>query len=273
MNTLLLSLSAIVFYIIASLSRSHLARKILPQSKTFLLSLGVFAGFLHAAALYSGIWLNAGISLSFFNSASLIAWIIVLLLLISLPYKPVENLVTILFPLAAFILALNSFLLIYQADASPHIHISANTPLGIKVHVLSSILAYSLLAIAALQAVLLAVQDHQLHKKRPIWVMKKLPPLQVMESLLFQMISMGFLLLSISLLSGFLFLEDIFAQHLVHKTILSIIAWCTFALLLWGHWYYGWRGRTAIKWHLSGFFLLMLAYFGTKYVLEMLLNL
>ena len=92
-----------------------------------------------------------------------------------------------------------------------------------------------------------------------------------MEILLFEVILVGFAALTISLASGLLFLENMFAQHLVHKTILSIIAWLVFLILLIGHWKLGWRGRTATRWTLSGFVSLMLAYFGSKFVLEVLL--
>ena len=92
-----------------------------------------------------------------------------------------------------------------------------------------------------------------------------------MESLLFQMIAIGFAMLSLALLSGVLFLEDIFAQHLVHKTVLSLTAWLVFSVLLWGRFQFGWRGRTAIRWTLSGFAVLLLAYFGSKFVLELVL--
>jgi len=85
------------------------------------------------------------------------------------------------------------------------------------------------------------------------------------------MIATGFVLLSMALVTGAVFLEDIFAQHLVHKTTLSIVAWCVFAILLWGRWRFGWRGRTAIRWTIGGFIFLMLAYFGSKFVLELVL--
>jgi len=116
------------------------------------------------------------------------------------------------------------------------------------------------------------MQDYQLRRKRLAWAMQMLPPLQVMETLMFQMVALGLLLLSLSLISGFLFLEDIFDQHLVHKTILSIAAWFVYATLLWGRWRYGWRGRKAIRWNLAGFFVLLLAYFGKKFVLELILH-
>ena len=69
-----------------------------------------------------------------------------------------------------------------------------------------------------------------------------------------------------------MFIHDLFAQHLVHKTVLSLLAWVIFAILLWGRWSRGWRGRKAIRWTLGGFFTLMLAYFGTKLVLELILH-
>lgn len=86
------------------------------------------------------------------------------------------------------------------------------------------------------------------------------------------MIGGGFALLSLALVSGFVFLDNIFAQQMVHKTVLSIAAWAVFGILLWGRWRYGWRGRTAIRWTLSGFTALVLAYFGSKVVLELILN-
>jgi ABC-type uncharacterized transport system permease subunit len=86
------------------------------------------------------------------------------------------------------------------------------------------------------------------------------------------MIAAGFVLLTLSLVSGFAFLEDMFAQHLVHKTVLSTLAWIVFGALLVGRFRYGWRGRTAIIWTLGGFVILILAYFGTKAVLELILH-
>jgi ABC-type uncharacterized transport system permease subunit len=144
--------------------------------------------------------------------------------------------------------------------------------LGLDLHIIFSILAYSLLAIAAAQAVLLAIQESHLRRKRPGGFMRALPPLETMETLLFQMIGLGFVMLTLALIKGFVFLQDIFAQHLVHKTVLSIAAWVVFATLLWGRWRFGWRGRTAIRWTLVGFVALALAYFGSKLVLELLLG-
>ena len=132
-------------------------------------------------------------------------------------------------------------------------------------------IAYSLLALAALQAILLSIQNKFLHTHQPGGY-PMMPPLRNMETLLFEVIIVGFIALTISLGSGLIFLENMFAQQLAHKTLLSIFAWFVFLILLIGHWKLGWRGRTAIRWTLSGFVSLMLAYFGSKFVLEIVLS-
>jgi ABC-type uncharacterized transport system permease subunit len=148
----------------------------------------------------------------------------------------------------------------------------ADASVGLRLHVLFSILAYSLLSIAALEALMLAWAERQLKRKRPRMIMQFLPPLATMEAFMFQILGVGFLLLSLSLGTGLMFLDDMFAQHLVHKTVLSIAAWLVFAALLAGRYYLGWRGRIAVRATIAGFLLLMLAYFGSKIVLELILK-
>jgi ABC-type uncharacterized transport system permease subunit len=134
-------------------------------------------------------------------------------------------------------------------------------------------LAYSFLNIAALQAVLVAYQDWQLHTHHSAGrFARSLPPLQTMEKLLFQLMGVGFALLTVSLVTGFIFLDDLFAQHLAHKTVLSIMAWLVFGTLIAGRSIRGWRGKIAIQMTLAGFVSLMLAYFGSKVVLEWILH-
>ncbi|MGR9116844.1 MAG: cytochrome C assembly family protein [Gammaproteobacteria bacterium] len=206
-----------------------------------------------------------GFNYSFFNTASLMSLLVALLLLIAIFDKPVENLAIAVFPIAAAMLGLD---MVYPEQS----HTLATHDWEMGLHILTSITAFSLLNIAALQAILLAIQDQQLRSHHPKHLIRSLPPLQAMEALLFQMIASGLFFLSISLVSGFVFIEDLFAQHLVHKTILSISAWIIFSGLLFGRLRYGWRGQTAIQWTLIGFVLLLLAYFGSKLVLELILN-
>jgi len=229
------------------------------------LASGFAAVALHAWALYPQLVTAEGLDLAFFNAVSLIGVITALILLLAALQRPLENLGVAVFPFAGLTLAL-----MYAYAGASHLRTPGNWQLDL--HILMSILAYSVLAIAAVQAVLLAVQDHQLHARRPGGLVRALPPLAVMESLLFQLIGIGFVLLSVALVTGIFFLEDIFAQHLVHKTILSFLAWFVFAVLLWGRWRFGWRGRKAIRWTLIGYVFLMLAYLGTKLVLELVLH-
>ena len=122
------------------------------------------------------------------------------------------------------------------------------------------------------QAIVVGVQAHMLHIRQPGGFVRALPPLNAMERLLFQLLGIGFALLSIGLLTGFVYLDDMFAQHLVHKTVLSIVAWCVFGTLLLGRYLWGWRGQRAVSWTLAGLAFLVLAYFGSKFVLELILQ-
>ncbi|MFB1487356.1 MULTISPECIES: inner membrane protein YpjD [unclassified Thiocapsa] len=226
----------------------------------------VFVGLaLHSWLLWDSIFSHAGLNLGFYNALALTTWTIITLLLVSSLTKPVENLGLLLLPAAALSLVLEATFV--DVD---FMRPSADWPL--KIHVLLSMLAYSLLTLAAVQAILLAVQDSHLRSRHPGGYVRTLPPLQTMESLLFEMITAGFVLLTLALLSGFAFLENMLAQHLVHKTVLSVLAWMMFGGLLIGRFRNGWRGRIAIGWTLGGFVVLILAYFGSKAVLELVLQ-
>jgi ABC-type uncharacterized transport system permease subunit len=205
------------------------------------------------------------VNFSFLSVSSLAGLSIVGILLLAALSRPVDKLGVIVFPLSAALIAVK---LIVPEEA----HTLKVYSWQMDVHILSSMLAYSFLNIAALQALLLALQDWHLRSRHAKGVIRSLPPLQTMEKLLFQLIGAGFLLLSISLITGFLFVENLFAQHLVHKTVLSIFAWVIFGTLLVGRIRRGWRGQIAIRWTLGGFAALMLAYFGSKMVLEWILN-
>ncbi len=220
---------------------------------------------LHSWVIWDGVVGHGVVNLGFYHALALTAWTIVALLLVSSLTKPVDNLGLILLPAAALSLLLET----HMTDIGFMRH---SASLALKIHVLISMLAYSLLTLAAVQSIVLAVQDHHLRHRLLTGFVRTLPPLQTMESLLFEMITAGFILLTLALLSGFAFLENMFAQHLVHKTVLSVLAWLVFGGLLLGRHRYGWRGRTAITWSLSGFSMLILAYFGSKAVLQFILQ-
>jgi ABC-type uncharacterized transport system permease subunit len=142
----------------------------------------------------------------------------------------------------------------------------------IGAHIVLSTLAYALLTIAAAMSIALALLDRRLRSRKPLGKLSILPSVEALESGTFYALGAGFAVLTLALFSGFIFVDDLFAQNLSRKTILSCLAWIVFAILLFGRWQFGWRGRTATRWTLSGFGLLGLAYFGSKLVLESILG-
>ncbi|SJM90646.1 Cytochrome c assembly protein [Crenothrix polyspora] len=262
MTTTILGIVAIVAY----LAETGLIVRQFYQNNSprtpYLAWLGLLAHFAYIALNF---YHDNAFNVGFFTTGSLIAMVVTLLLLITALNKPVTQLGLALFPLTALMLALTmSF-----PQAAHRLHTYS---WQMNLHILSSVAAFALLNIAALQAILLYIQNQQLKSHPPKRFIQKLPSLQTMEVLLFQMLATGLLFLTVSLLSGFLFIEDLFAQHLAHKTVLSILAWVIFSGLLLGRRRYGWRGKTAIQWTLIGFIALLLAYFGSKMVLELILQ-
>ncbi|VAW90326.1 Inner membrane protein YpjD [hydrothermal vent metagenome] len=271
MSSTLISIGAILLYLTATAllfyrfnTLRHAPCAGLFCGKKPVMGLTLLALLLHAVALSQDIFLAPGLNLGVTNAASLITWLIALILVLANFRLPLDSLIAIFLPAAALTL------LVEQVIPSNHI-VSADISKELKFHILISILAYSTLTVAAIQSLIILVQDRHLRSRQPGGLIRALPPLQTMETLLFQIIAIGFTLHTIALATGLLFIENMFAQHLVHKTILSVIAWSVFATLLWGRHYHGWRGRTAIRWTLSGFALLFLAYFGSKVVLEMII--
>ncbi|WP_324731538.1 cytochrome C assembly family protein [Pseudomonas paeninsulae] len=265
MHPLLPSLAAASLYAGATFYQGlRLSQRSTPD-KRLLVLLGVLALLFHGASLFLQMSHASGLSLDFFNAASLIAYAVIALTLLACARIPVENLLLLLFPLGGLTV------LLAQLMPSGTLK-SINEAPGILAHILLSIMAYGMLTIAVFQALLLLLQDHQLKHKHPSGLIRNFPPLQTMESLLFGFLWAGWILLSLSLLSGAIFIDDLLAQHLVHKTILSCFAWIVFAVLLWGRHQLGWRGHKAIRWTLAGFCLLMLAYFGSKLVREFILH-
>jgi len=224
--------------------------------------IGLVAVSAHAYATYLDLHRPGGIHLDFFTVGSLIGWLVAALVLLSSLRQKIDNLFIGVFPVAA--LALITSIIGLDTD-------SVRTYDGAMVfHILISILAYSIFTLAAFQAILLAKQDYQLKHHKTRGLIRSLPPLQTMEKLLFEMIWTGLILLTISLITGALIFEDLFAQHLVHKTVLSILAWLLYAALLIGRHFLGWRSHKAIRWTVGGFIILMLSFFGSKFVLELL---
>jgi len=269
MNNYIFTFSAVILYF-ACASLLFIYTRAVNQnkeglSKKTIVLIGLAGLLLHCLALHNSMVSAAGINLGFYNALSLVSVFITLFTLIAVWRYPVEILAIILLPIATITMMLNF------NNETQHV-LDTGTSNALIFHILTSIIAYSLLALAALQAILLSIQNKLLHAHQAGGIVKLLPPLKNMEILLFEVIVVGFIALTISLGSGLIFLENMFAQHLAHKTILSILAWILFLTLLIGHWKMGWRGRVAVRWTLGGFISLMLAYFGSKFVLEVLLS-
>lgn len=220
----------------------------------------------HGYGLYSQIVLPDGYHFGFFKVSSLFFWTANFLILLSSLRKPLQNLFLITVPISIGAL----FSSLYsETQATPvYLKLDAST----ASHILLSILAYSTMIVATVQTLLLAFQNHQLRHRHPTGVVRLLPPLQTMENLLFELLWVGEILLTMVILTGAFQIENIAAQHLHHKIVFTLLAWLIYAILLWGRHYLGWRGNSAIRWSLSGFISLVLAYLGSKFVLEMILG-
>ena len=262
MMMIILAVVAIALYLYATLKASSASindSKYILSAQTIVL--GASAIIFHAGTLYGTIVSEEGLNLGVFTAASLVGWIVSLLSLLIMTHKPIASLSIVVFPVTAFILIL------------PIVFSSQNfvpQSLGIAFHVGISLVAYSLFALAALQAIFLTYARNRIKKHTPILVF--FPPLVIMESMLFQITGVAFILLSIGLITGAIYVENVSEQHLAHKIMFSLLAWCTFAALLVGRHYRNWRGTVAINSVAMGFALLAFGFFGTKIVLELILQ-
>jgi ABC-type uncharacterized transport system permease subunit len=208
-----------------------------------------------------------GLHLGLGNAVSAIVWVTVLIYWIGNFFYRLDGLQALVLPLAAGAALLPA--LMPTARALPNTDLAA-----FKIHLLIAMLAYSLLTIASLHVLLMALLERRLHDGTLTQVLQKLPPLLTMEALLFRIIWAGFILLTLTLASGVIFSEELFgkAAPLTHKTVFGVLSWLIFAALLTGRHIRGWRGRVAVRWTLAGFLTLVLAYIGSKFVLEVILG-
>jgi ABC-type uncharacterized transport system permease subunit len=228
-----------------------------------ILALGLL---LHAGVLLNDMLTPAGINYNVFNILSFTSGLMLLLSILFSTYRPVLALNLIGIPVAA------TGLILGFAFSKHDLIISQNS-LGLDIHIILSLSAYAILLMATIHAVLLWFQDRELKnkQKRRVWV-SLLPSFQAMESLLFDMLIAGFILLTLALGFGFFTIDNFFGQHLAHKTAFSIVSWFVYGSLLIGHYQFGWRGQKAIRFTIIGFFLLAIGFIGSKIVLEMILG-
>ncbi|MDP0588874.1 MAG: cytochrome c biogenesis protein CcsA [Candidatus Endonucleobacter bathymodioli] len=232
-------------------------------SKANVLGVTTLGAVFQSSMLYMTMYNPHGINLSVFTIASLTTLTVTIIAMLSSIKKPSEGLLVLILPITILSVLITQF--------SPVDHIIWRPPSEVAAHILVSALAYGILMVAALQSLLLSYQEYQLRHHRQKRLLKALPSLQTMERLMFEFLVVGVILLTFSLLSGFLFLENMFAQHLLHKTALSVVAWGVFSVLLVGHWTRGWRGMIAMRWIVTGFLLLALSYFGWRLAINLLI--
>ncbi len=235
-----------------------------PQHRKLLLAL-VSSLVFHGILLKLQVFTDEGMNLSFGYAMSLVMWVITLLYLLTSLFRRATNIGAVILPLDIITLIIVIFL--------PSNTLIANGSPLLHLHIAIAVLAYSLLALAGVQALFVNSQEKALHRHQTRQINIQLPPLEAMESLLFHLLWGGFILLSLTLISGVFFSEQIFGRAFVinHHIVLSAGAWLVFAIFLFGHWRWGWRGRNAVHWTIGGLSLLILGYFGTKFVLEFML--
>ena len=234
-----------------------------PRPPKPMLAVSIPAVALHGLCLALVIYADTGIDLSMFTIASLIAFaatVTILAAALAQPQGRLDNLYLLVFPFS--IVAVAGSL----AFGGTKVHEVLEGRL--LAHLLVSIFAYTLLTVAAFQAILLWVQERRIRHKEPIGVIRILPPLETLEAFLFQLLWVGFALLTVSITIGFVFLDNVLAPDVVYHTVLATVSWCIYVGLLVGHRVIGWRGTMAARWTLSAFGLLGIGYFGSRFILE-----
>jgi len=222
---------------------------------------------LHAMLLLNSVVASDGIHLGVGNAVSTIVWLTVAIYWMGNLFYRIEGLQALVMPVAA--------LCAFLPALFPATRALPNTELPVfQVHLMIALLAYSLFTIASLHVLLMAVIENRLHGGGLPAALQQLPALLTMETLLFRIILAGFVLLTLTLATGVIYSEELFgkAMRLNHKTIFGFLSWLIFGALLGGRWLYGWRGRIAVRWTLTGFLVLVLAYIGSKFVLEVILG-
>ena len=262
MNALLPASLAIVAYAATTFLQWRALNSRPLGSRVLLWFLVACALLFHGIVAFAQLHPSSGWHLGIFSVASTVNWLAVLLVTLFAIRLPIANLLLLTCPLSLLAMLAS---LVFDSGRQAALDLEPE-------HIIPSLLAYSVLFIAACQAVLLAIQEHRLRTSKSLLGLRLLPPLQAMENLLFELLWVGLVLLTIAIVTGLLFLDNMFEQRVVHHAVLSMSSWLVFAILLWGRYTLGWRGTTAIRWTLAGFSTLALAYFGSKAVIELLLQ-
>jgi ABC-type uncharacterized transport system permease subunit len=222
---------------------------------------------LHGLTLYLHVFQSAQLRFGFAHALSAMTFLAVALYWTESLFFRLDGMEPLVLPLAALAAPLPA---LFPGLASSNSYVDSA---AFKLHLALAMIAYSLFVIALLHCLLMTFMERRLHDKNPSFV-GSLPPLLTMEQLLFRTIGAAFVFLTLTLATGIAFSETLFgrAMRADHKTVFAVLSWLTFGLLLLGRWLYGWRGRTALRGTLLGFVFLVLAYVGSRFVLEVVLG-
>ncbi|MSQ71447.1 MAG: cytochrome C biogenesis protein [Betaproteobacteria bacterium] len=222
----------------------------------------------HSALIYADLIGGPELRFGFGQALSVMMWLGVLIYWIESLFLRLEGMQVPILALAALCSLLPAFF--PGLALSP----SATQSTEFRIHLVMAMLAYSFFTIAALHALLMTLLERRLHGGALTGIFSALPPLLTMETLLFRLIAAGFALLTLTLVTGAVFSETLFgtALRFNHKTLFALLSWVIFAALLSGRYFHGWRGRTALRWTIAGFVALLLAYVGSRFVLEVILK-
>ncbi len=227
----------------------------------------VIALLLHAVAIWHSIVRPDGLDFAFANALSLVAGLAVLAAWLTGVLRTLPGVAAVILPVASVCA------LLPPLAASTHRIAFASEPWA-AAHIAVALCAYALFVVVAMQALVMTGLEKRLHRGLPDATSRGVPPLLTLERYMFRLLTVGFVLLTLALASGIVFSEQLFGKAVTftHKNVFSVAGWLAFAVLLFGRWRYGWRGRTALKWILGGTVLLVLGYLGSKFVSEMLLR-
>ena len=207
---------------------------------------------------------DGSLNLGFYKVSSLILLTMATLSVSTLLFRPIHMLVIVTFPLAAIAVLLNAFA---PATGAPLTGLTD----GLVLHITLALVAFGVLALATLQAGLVSAQMTRLRQHQTRGLLRMLPPLDLMERMFFELLTAGTFLLTAAIVAGAVFIDDLFAQHIVHKTVLTLVAWVLFSITLVVHWRTGWRIATAVTLMFAGFTCMCLGFFGSKLVLELMI--
>lgn len=247
---------------------------LLPLRQGGLIAAGTaLAWLLHAGALWFDVHAPGGLRIGFAVMLSAALWVSVAAYWVENRNFALDGLRRMVLPCAAVAAVLPA---VFPGSV---FQLKGQSP-AFGWHIAVAVLAYSTLTIAAFHAVLMALQEARLHTRAPAptrWFgrsLDQLPALLTMEKLLFRLIGIGFILLTLTVLSGVVFSEQLFGAALKwdHKTVFALLSWVLFGALLTGRRWKGWRGKTALRFTLAGFATLVLAYVGSRFVFEVVLH-